>query len=84
MSRPPLDSIPIDTNMTTAKRSHLDLTPVGKKKQDHKPLTQPMKSSKCNGIEHVPEDPKSEPPLSDSSPNESYSPYGINAEHLEA
>ena len=70
--------------MTNSKTSHLDPTPVGTKTTYPKPLTRPTESSKRNGIEHVPEDPKSEPPLSDSSPNESYSPYGINAEHLEA
>ena len=42
MSWPPLDSTPIGTNMTNSKTSHLDLTHVGTKTPDPKPLTRPM------------------------------------------
>ena len=31
MSQPPLDSTPFGTNMTNAKKSHLELTPIGTK-----------------------------------------------------
>ena len=58
--------------MTNEKISHLDSTPVGTKISDPKPLTQPMVSSKRkekSGKEHIPEDPDSEPSLSDSSSN---------------
>ena len=66
MSRPPLDLTPFFTNTKNAKVPHLDLTPVSTKMPDPKPLTRPTESSKRNGIEHVPEDPESDPSSSDS------------------
>ena len=39
MSQPPLDSTPFGNNTTEAKITHLDLTPVGAKIPDLKPLT---------------------------------------------
>ena len=44
MSWPPLDSSHIGVNTTNVKISHLDLTPVGKKTPDPKPLTLPTES----------------------------------------
>ena len=67
MSWPPLESTHISTKMTKAKTSHFDLTPVGTKITDTKPLTQPTEMSKLNGKEHVPEDLGSDPSSSDSS-----------------
>ena len=41
MSRPPLDSTPIGTNMTNITTSHLESTPIETKTPDPKPLTRP-------------------------------------------
>ena len=71
MSRPPLKLTPIGTNMSNVTTSHLDLTHIGKKTPDPKPLTQPIDLSKHKGKLHVPEDPDSDTSFSDSSLRES-------------
>ena len=70
-SQPPLESTPIGKNTTNVTMSHLDLTPIGTKTPDPKPLTQPTDSSKRKEKAHVPEDPDTYPSLSDSSSSES-------------
>ena len=47
MSRPPLDSTPVGTNMPNAKILSLDMSPVGAKIPYPKKLTLTMESSKC-------------------------------------
>ena len=49
MSQPPLELTPIGTNTTNTKISHLDSTPVGKKKPYPKPVTRTAESSKHKG-----------------------------------
>ena len=69
MSRPTLDSTPIDTNRTNEKISHLYSTPVDTKIPDPKPLTRPKKSSKTKEKavkDYIPEDPESDPSSPDS------------------
>ena len=48
------------------------MTPIGTKIPDPKPITQSTESSRRQGKLHVPEDPESDPLLSDSSSSESY------------
>ena len=71
MSQLPLDSTPIDTNMTNAKKSHLDSTPIVTKMPYPKLITRPTELSKRKGKENAPEDPESDPSLSDSSSSKS-------------
>ena len=67
MSQPPLESIPIDMNMTNTEMSHLDSTPVGTKTPDPKPLTRLPELLKQNGKAHLLEDPESDLSSLDSS-----------------
>ena len=71
MSQPSLDSTTIGTNTTNITTSQLDSNHIGTRTQYPTPLTRPMDSSKRKGKLHVPEDPESDPSLSDSSSNES-------------
>ena len=64
MSQPPLDLTTIGTDMSNAKISHLDLTPVGVKTPDPQKLKLPTELTKRkerDQKEYVPEDMKSEP-----------------------
>ena len=71
MSQPPLDTTPIGTNTTNIIMSHLELTPIGTKMPDHKPLTRPIDLSRRKGKTHVPEDQALDTSSSDSSSSES-------------
>ena len=69
MSPPPLDSNPIGTNISNTKISHLDLTTVGSETPDLQKLTLPTELTKHKEKaqkQYIPEDPESDPSLSDS------------------
>ena len=69
MSHPPLESTPIGTNKANTQKLHLDLTPVGTKTPDPKPIKLPTESPKCKEKlvkECVPKDLESNPSSSDS------------------
>ena len=70
MSPPPLDSTTVGMKRSDAKISPLDFSPVGAKVSDPKTLTLPTELSKPKEKaqkQYVPEDPESDPVLSDSS-----------------
>ena len=76
MSRPPLDSTPLDTNMKNGKMSPIESIPVGTKTPETTPLTPPTYLTTLptdfpeqNGKSHVPGEPDPDPSLSDSSSN---------------
>ena len=74
MSQPPLDLTPIGTNTTNEKISHLDSTPIGKKKPYPKPVTWTTELPKHKGKpgkEYVLEEPDSDLLSSDLSSSES-------------
>ena len=73
IGRPPLDLTHVGTNTSNEKISHFDSTHVGTKIQYPTTLKLPMESSKRKEKaqkEYIPEDPESDPSLSDSSPSE--------------
>ena len=68
MSRPTLDSTHIGTNTTNGTTSPIKSILVGTKTPEPTPLTLPTEFPEQNGKLHVPDDPDSDPSLSDSSP----------------
>ena len=69
MSRPTLDSAPFGTSTTNGTTSPIDSIPVGGETPYFTPLTRPTLLPEQNGKVHVPADPESKPPFSDSSLN---------------
>ena len=75
-SRPLFDLTTFGKNMTNGTKSPISSIPVGKKMLDPTSLTRPTylptlptESSKRKGKAHIPEDPETDPSLSDSSSN---------------
>ena len=68
MIRPTLDLTPICTNTTNKIMSLIDSIPVWTKTLEPMPLIRPMEFLEQYGKAHVPDDPDSDPSLSDYSP----------------
>ena len=67
VSRPPLESIPIGTNMNNRTTSPIESIPVRTKSPEPTPFTLPTDFTEQNGKLYVPGDPDPDPSLPDSS-----------------